>query len=287
MTPQDVTKTIEIISKPYGFLRKGNAFFRIQGDGVLQTIKWEYEPHAGSHVLYFGLLSMYGKIMPQWLTSRGCIPIYEAMRLADKDYFRIKLDYGDWIVAPMHGQAAGTGMIDPKLMKSTKFQEALRKARRELDERIKPEVQLETFEEIVLPKLDQIDTQAEMYNTICFYSKVLNNSYKIAPLLACSRYEEALKVVRAILQQNRNAFIAKGIPEAEWMQELYYPEAVTLESLILQGSEAVQNFLKSNFITNYDMFSDAFYSKQHTVKNYDIAKCKGNISLSEQVDNLK
>lgn len=266
MTSQEVNKAIHSMSKSYGFLRKGNAFFRIHGDGILQTIKWQYEPHAGSHTLYLGLLSMYGEILPQWLTSWGCIPKYEAMRLVDKDYFQIKMDYGNWIVTPMNGRAVGMGSIDIEIMKSIQFQDEFRKAREELDDRIKPEEQLKKLEGIVLPILNQIDTQAKMYNTICFYSKILNDSYKIAPLLACYRYEEALMVVRAILQQNRNAFISNGTVKAEWMKDPHYSNIVALESLILQGPETVQARLKSNFATNYEIFSDAFPPKKSKSK---------------------
>lgn len=64
------------------FTRRGKAFFRVHGDGVLQTIKFEYEPHnfgvvPSMHTLNIGLQSMYGELQKQWFTSSGCIPRYD------------------------------------------------------------------------------------------------------------------------------------------------------------------------------------------------------------------
>ena len=59
-----------------GFARKGQAFFRIVGDGVLQVIKCKYERSLQGDILSVGLFSMYGELQPQWFTASGCIPRY-------------------------------------------------------------------------------------------------------------------------------------------------------------------------------------------------------------------
>ncbi len=59
-----------------GFARKGQAFFRIVGDGVLQVIKCKYERSLRGDILSVGLFSMYGDLQPQWFTASGCIPRY-------------------------------------------------------------------------------------------------------------------------------------------------------------------------------------------------------------------
>lgn len=59
-----------------GFVRKGQAFFRIVGDGVLQVIKCKYERSLRGDILSVGLFSMYGDLQPQWFTASGCIPRY-------------------------------------------------------------------------------------------------------------------------------------------------------------------------------------------------------------------
>jgi len=64
------------------FIRKGRAFFRVQGDGVIQVAKYEYEPHGNvPYILSIGLMSMYSQLEPQWFTSMGCIPRYGVARL--------------------------------------------------------------------------------------------------------------------------------------------------------------------------------------------------------------
>ena len=57
-----------------GFVRRGSAFFRVWGDGVLQVLKFEYQPGYQVHDLCVGIFSLYGKLYPGWFTSGGCIP---------------------------------------------------------------------------------------------------------------------------------------------------------------------------------------------------------------------
>ena len=65
-----------------GFARKGQAFFRIVGDGVLQVIKCKYERSLRGNMLSVGLFSMYGDLLPQWFTASGCIPRYSILNCA-------------------------------------------------------------------------------------------------------------------------------------------------------------------------------------------------------------
>lgn len=59
-----------------GFTQKGQAFFRLIGDGVLQVIKCKYERKLRGDIIYIGLFSMYSNMQPQWFTASGCIPRY-------------------------------------------------------------------------------------------------------------------------------------------------------------------------------------------------------------------
>lgn len=59
-----------------GFTQKGQSFFRVIGDGVLQVIKCKYERKLRGDIIYIGLFSMYGDLQPQWFTASGCIPRY-------------------------------------------------------------------------------------------------------------------------------------------------------------------------------------------------------------------
>lgn len=65
-----------------GFTRKGTAFFRVMDGGVLEVIKYSNRTAPWkSEEVFFGLFSLYGEIDPQWLTSGGCIPRYNALYL--------------------------------------------------------------------------------------------------------------------------------------------------------------------------------------------------------------
>ena len=57
-----------------GFVRRGSAFFRVWGDGVLQVLKFERLSIHEVHDLSIGIFSMYGRLYPEWFTSSGCIP---------------------------------------------------------------------------------------------------------------------------------------------------------------------------------------------------------------------
>ena len=72
------------ILKEQGFVRRGNAYFRVHGDGVVQVVR--YQRQSDGYYLYMGLHSMYGELMKQWFTSVGCIPRYEVLLLDGKRF---------------------------------------------------------------------------------------------------------------------------------------------------------------------------------------------------------
>ena len=78
--------------KDKGFAHKSlkvhgwDAFFRVHGDGVLQVIRKNSE--KGRRFVDVGLFSMYGKILPQWLTCAGCIPRYEVLYLSGRSAYQ-------------------------------------------------------------------------------------------------------------------------------------------------------------------------------------------------------
>ena len=65
--------------KEQGFVRRGSAYFRVHGDGVVQLVRYQRE--SDGYYLCMGLHSMYGELMKQWFTSVGCIPRYELLLL--------------------------------------------------------------------------------------------------------------------------------------------------------------------------------------------------------------
>ena len=68
--------------KERGFVKRGSAFFRIHGDGVVQVL--QYQRQSDGYYLYMGLHSMYGELLKQWFTFWGCIPRYEILLLDGK-----------------------------------------------------------------------------------------------------------------------------------------------------------------------------------------------------------
>lgn len=67
-----------------GFTKRGKAYFRINGDGVLQVIKLQYERAFSEKILSVGLFSMYGRLEPEWFTSIGCITRYDILNCYDQ-----------------------------------------------------------------------------------------------------------------------------------------------------------------------------------------------------------
>ena len=70
------------VLKEQGFVKRGSAFFRIHGDGIVQVL--QYQRQSDGYYLFMGLHSMYGELMKQWFSSWGCIPRYEILLLDGK-----------------------------------------------------------------------------------------------------------------------------------------------------------------------------------------------------------
>ena len=68
-----------------GFARKGNAFFRIVGDGVLQIVRPRYEQAFRAYVIFVGLLSMYDRLTPRHFTATGCAAHYPVTNCASRN----------------------------------------------------------------------------------------------------------------------------------------------------------------------------------------------------------
>ena len=79
---------------PRGFKKRGNAYFRVIGDGVLQVIQLSTGRPLTPQEFWIGFFSMYDDLLPQWFTSGGCIPRYCAMKYAGFKSSDILFDYG-------------------------------------------------------------------------------------------------------------------------------------------------------------------------------------------------
>ena len=257
MAAKSLSSLFVDILKPEGFLRNGKAFFARQGDGVLVSIAEEYEPSMGFSVLGVGFLSMYGEILPQWLTPSGCLASYPAFELYDPNYYRIREPggSGEWniIGTPKMWKRAGF-MPFP-------FENGVQEAEQEYLKKMDPEYQTEIFRSFVLPKIFEVDTQEKLCNVIDRVSPFPNNSFKIFPLLACGRYADAQNVVSAIIEQNRSALLRKGYSQAEAQLDPCVKKYLALEQMIAE-EKYIDLLLKENFEQNTELFEQQFCKKE-------------------------
>ena len=209
----------------HGFTRRGKAFFRVLGDGVLQVLKFEYQPgFPGSHYLSMGLFSLYGELMKQWFTSGGCIPRYDIVQLIG-----------------LHS----TTILHEKVGFVT-FKE------------ISPEQQLDILIEKGFPWLDQIATQEQLAEAICEMDKRWNDDLKYAPYLAIGDFGAAAKVIRAILAQHKSA-IESNLKWMQGEQAKNYQNYLDVEDIQFQRKlelaeredwNEIRKYLDANYVRN-------------------------------------
>ena len=158
------------------FVKRGKSFFRINGNGVLQVLKYEYDPQNPHHDLSFGLLSMYGELHPHWFTSGGCSVRHSVVNIV--------------------GQAS-------PILPRTQGEHYVPYTNRV----ITPVEQLSILNDCGFPWLDSIDTQANLAEALCYldgirFSCVLwNDELKFYPYLYEGNTMNAIRVIEAIIRQ--------------------------------------------------------------------------------------
>ena len=180
MSIKEITKSLQEAVSGHSFVKRGNAFFRVIGDGVLQILKFEYERCFEHHSLSIGLQSMYGEWMPQHFTSGGCIPCHSVMNyVGERTAVRTHIHGG------IH-----------------------------YSEIVSPAEQIHVLTEHCLPVLNEIRTQQQLLNHLLELDiiqgthVIWNDGHKIAPSLACGDMDTAEHVVQAILDQHQDALLA-------------------------------------------------------------------------------
>ena len=183
-----------------GFVRRGSAFFRVWGDGVLQVLKFERQRIDQVHELSVGVFSMYGRLYPEWFTSSGCIPrasIASFVGLRSVDYYLSPIRF----TKTDNGQFLYDGfpvMVEPKQW-----------LRDENGENWKyyftPEQQVHIFVEKVLPWLNEMTNQSLAAKAMYKISPVPNDSLRFDAHLAADEWIEAEQTMSAILNQHADA----------------------------------------------------------------------------------
>lgn len=216
-----------------GFARKGNAFFRAKGDGVLQVLKVSKVRNFAAYELRIGLFSLYGEMEPQWFTSRGCIPRYTISIFAGKR----SAFYFEEINETYHG-------------KIISFEE-----------------QFSILNRDVLPFLNAMRTQAELadgivsLDTMTYKKPIWNDDLKWPAYLASGNYPFAQQVIQAILDQHADALKANERTmkpddlkkSYAWVHEMDIP-LLHMQKAIKDGNESeIKAYLQKNWERNHKL----------------------------------
>ena len=239
-----------------GFVRRGSAFFRVWGDGVLQVLKFERQSIYEVHDLSVGVFSMYGRLYPAWVTSGGCIPRgsiagFVGLRFVD-DYLS-----PDCFTKTDDGQFLYDGfpvMVEPKQW-----------LRDESGERWKycftPEQQVHILKEKVLPWLNHMTTQSMAAKAMYEIFPVPNDSLRFDAHLAAGEWEYAEQTMSAILKQHANgqASWKRTFSQDQYEQMVARQEArdellIAAHKMVQEkNEEAIRSYLNNNYKSNCEL----------------------------------
>ena len=235
------------------FVRRGSAFFRVWGDGVLQVLKFERQRGDRVHDLSVGIFSMYGKLCPEWFTYSGCIPrasIANFVGLRFVDYYLSP----NCFTATNNGQFLYNGFpvtVDPQQWLCDKDGEHWKYY-------FTPEQQVHILTEKVLPWLNDITSQSLAAKAIYRITPVPNDDLRFDAHLAAGEWIEAEQTMSAILKQHADA-------QASWTRTLSkdsyaqmvsrletedIPLKATLKMVQEKDMEAISNYLSENYRRN-------------------------------------
>lgn len=264
MDTKEYNKRLRDILLPNGFAHKGNAYFRVNGDGVFQVIKREYNPRVQEHRLLFGLFSMYGELQQIWFTSRGCVPNYNAMDLVDHLYDRVNVMVGNRCLGYFQGHIfVKTTPANFYASEHTRdeLQKAMAAAVSEIDHRNDPAFQLSEFETKGIPAINKISTQELLCDAMFTYAKSKMEYNVIFPLLYIGRKDEAVEILQMYIDQNISAYNLKkerGSVEYELKDDPNYVKKIELRDYILSSTYAeIVKYLWQNYLRNISYYQQA------------------------------
>ena len=239
-----------------GFVRRGSAFFRVLGDGVLQVLKFERHSIYKVHDLSVGVFSMYGRLYPEWFTSSGCIPRASIASFID-------LRFVDYYLPPNRLTKTDNGqflydrfpvMVEPKQW-----------LRDENGEHWKywftPEQQVHILTEKVLPWLNDMTSQSLAAKAMYKITPVPNDSLRFDAHLAAGEWIEAEQTMAAILKQHADAKASwkRTFSQDEYL-EMVARQEVRDEPLIAaykmvkeKNEETISSYLSDNYKRNCEL----------------------------------
>ena len=242
--------------KGTGFVRRGSAFFRVWGDGVLQVLKFERHRGDRVHSLSVGVFSMYGNLYPEWFTSCGCIPrgsIAGFIGLRFVDYYLspncfTKTDDGQFLYAGFPVSVDSTQRMWDENGERWKYY-------------FTPEQQLHILAEKVLPWLDEMISQSLAAKAMYKITPVPNDSLRFDVHLAAGEWIEAEQTMSAILKQHSDAkaswkrtFSEDKYAEMVARQEVRdVPLKAAYKMLQEKNEEAIHSYLSNNYKRNCEL----------------------------------
>lgn len=239
-----------------GFVRRGSAFFRVWGDGVLQVLKFERQRGNRVHDLSVGIFSMYGRLYPEWFTSGGCIPRASIASFID-------LCFVDYYLSPNRFTKADNGqflydgfpvMVDPKQWLQDENGEHWKYY-------FTPEQQVYILTEKVLPWLNDMTSQSLAAKAMYKITPVPNDSLRFDAHLAAGEWIEAEQTISAILKQHADARVSwkRTFPEDKYAETVARQEAkdVPLKAahkMVQEKDEdAISGYLRENYKRNCEL----------------------------------
>lgn len=239
-----------------GFVRRGSAFFRVWGDGVLQVLKFERHSIYEVHDLQVGIFSMYGKLCPEWFTSGGCIPRGSVAHF-------VGLQFVDSYLSPNRFTKTDNGQffydgfpvsVDPNQWLRDENGEHWKYC-------FTPEQQVHILIEKVLPWLNDITNQSLAAKAMFEICSIANDSLRFDAHLAAGEWSQAEQAMSAILEQHA---VAQESWKHTFSQDEYKKMAsrIEMDDLPLKAAhkmaqekdeKAIRCYLEANYKRNCEL----------------------------------
>ena len=250
------TTLLKNVLEGTGFVRRGSAFFRVWGDGVLQVLKFERQRVYQVHDLSVGIFSIYGRLYPEWFTSGGCIPRGSVASFVGLRFVEGHLS-PNCFTKTVNGQFFYDG-----------FPVSVDSAQRLWDENgehwkyhFTPEQQVHILKEKVLPWLNAMTNQSLAAKAMYEIWPVPNDSLRFDAHLAADEWIEADQTMSAILKQHADAKVSwERTFSKDKFEEMVARQEVRDEPLIAahkmvqeKNAEAICSYLSDNYKRNCEL----------------------------------
>ena len=239
-----------------GFVRRGSAFFRVWGDGILQVLKFERHSIYEVHDLSVGVFSMYGRLQPEWFTSGGCIPrgsIANFVGLRFVDHYLppnsfTKTDDGRYFYNSSPVSVDPTQKLWDERGEHWKYFFTVQQ-------------QVHILAEKVLPWLNDMATQSLAAKAMYEIFPAPNDSLRFDAHLAAGEWVEAEQTMSAILKQHADAKESwERTFSKEEYEEMIARQEVRDEPLTLaykmvreKDEDAISSYLRENYKKNCEL----------------------------------